>query len=198
MECSNLHHISHQEDGRHRHHDSQDEGGIADGVEVAGGIAHLLLLVNDVLYRWVIPNRIDCRGVFWVYKPHVECSRQRIRGGLFHHHRVGVLEKFFEPLIGICAVAVFHGLDGIIRLQLFLDIRTGRTRTVWIPSRNILIELNHDLDAVEIDFLGVLGQVGHHDAGDNEPDRNRGSNDHGDGHGQIAAQTLCGFAENKS
>ena len=85
-----------------------------------------VVLVDDVLYRWVIPNRIDCGGVFWVYKPHVECSRQRIRGGLLHHHRVGVLKKFFEPLIRICAVAVFHGLHGIIRVELALEIRAGR------------------------------------------------------------------------
>ena len=107
------------------------------------------------------------------------------------------MEKFFEPLIGFCTVAVFHGLDGIIRLQLILDIRASRTRTVWVPGGNVLIELDHDLDAVKVDLLGVLGQVSHHDAGDNEAYGNSGGDDHGDGHGQVAAKTLGGLTENK-
>ena len=156
-----------------------------------------MLLVDDILYRRVIPNRIDGGGVFWILQPHVKCSRQCVGRGLFHHDGIGVLEKLLEPLIGFRAVAVFHGLDGIIRLQLILDIRASRTRTVWVPGGNVLIELDHDLDAVEIDILGVLGQVGHHNACDNEPHRNGGGDNHGDGHGQVAAKTLGSLAENK-
>ena len=126
MERGDLHHIGHQEDGRHGHHDGQHKGGVTDGVQVACGIAHFLLLVDDVLYRRIIPNRIDRRSVFWILQAHVERCRQRIRRGLFHHDGIGVLEKFLEPLIGFRAVAVFHGLDGIIRVELALEIRAGR------------------------------------------------------------------------
>ena len=197
MERGDLHHIGHQEGGSHGHHDGQHKGGIADRIQVACGIAHLLLLIDDVLYRRIIPNRIDGGGVFWILQAHVERSRQCVGRGLFHHDGIGVLEKLPKPLIGFRAVAVFHGLDGIIRVELLFEVRTGGSCAIRVPGRNVLIELDHDLDAVEIDLLGVLGQVSHHDAGDNEPHRNGGGDDHGDGHGQVAAKTLGSLAENK-
>ena len=156
------------------------------------------LLVDDILYRRIIPNRIDGRGVFWILQAHVERCRQCVGRGLFHHDGVGVLEKLLEPLIGFRAVAILHRLDGLVRIKLFLEIRTSGSSTIRVTGGNILIELNHDLDAVKVDLLGVFGQVGHHNAGDNEPDRNRGGDNHGNGHSQVAAKPLGGFAENKS
>ena len=127
----------------------------------------------------------------------MERCRQCVGRGLFHHDGIGVLEKLLEPLIGFRAVAVFHGLDGIIRVELLLELRTGGSCAIRVAGGNVLIELNHDLDAVKVDLLGVLGQVGHHNAGDNEAYGNGGGDDHGDGHGQVAAKTLGGLAENK-
>ena len=78
-----------------------------------------------------------------------------------------------------------------------MEILTGGSCTIRVTGGNVLIELDHDLDAVKVDLLGVLGQVSHHDAGDNEAYGNSGGDDHGDGHGQVAAKTLGGLTENK-
>ena len=64
--------------------------------------------------------------------------------------------------------------------------------------KEIVVELDHDLDAVEVDLLGVGGHVGQQDARRDQGQGDRRGDDHGDGDGDVTTEAVEGLLEYES
>ena len=101
-------------------------------------------------------------------------------------------------LVGLLAATECHRLHTIVGLQFVLNFLTFRAGAVLVIGRNVVIELNHNLNTIQVNILGLCRHGGHQEPGGQQSQRDRRRNNHGDSHRHVTGQPRKCLAKNES
>ncbi len=170
-------------------------------VEHAEDALHQFAVVLESVYAQVFSARV--LGEHGVELPPGSETRTRSDAGsvpsTMFSARSGVVgEDLLRTLEGLVLVEVGHrGDTGLVLQAPPPQLRAGVRLALRVPFGDFGIEVELHLHPVEEDLLALVGHLDHQQTATEHAQRDRRGDDHRDGHGRVAAQSVENLADDE-